>query len=1226
MRRVVLPVVAALLVVAVIAALRWNVEPAPPPPINSGTEGGDGPAETAIVQRQDLGGIPRSRAEPVANGARGGNRGGEPGTARRGDLDPNLVTALDRGAALMGQFEFAQAAVVFEEAAGRFPDSAAAAFDRAVALLNCSAPGSQEQALPVLDQLIAGGWLVGRAQYCAGLALLYLGRPADALLRFQSAALAHPDDAHAAYYLGQTLELADDFAGAVAAYQRAAAIDPFLRSVDLGLQRCALQRGDEAAAAEFLRRFEKSSRNPRSTLAEFKYTRMGALARVLLPEEPPHPTGGGPAFGPLEPLAIENSLAVEWSRAVGAAGITVCDINGDGRRDIFISRALSRGEGNAVILALESGGWRLAADHSLAGVAGVRCVLWGDYDNDGLVDVFLGRDGPDALMRQFPAGVWTDTALLAGVTGPEQLMDGEPPMSPTEAESFAQMAAREELERAGETVDGAFEDFDHDGDLDLLAVYLLARPRLFMNRGDGTFEQLSAAGGFAPERASRLVNLGGRGGSSIYHFSDAGTGCAVADMDDDRDNDIIIVRGERSEVWVNDSLWSWRRDNRYLPIENVPISAVAPFRAAEDGALRLALLIRSQDGSGHAASMQLVEYGPAGMVDLGRREVNGAATIVAADVHGWGTTSLLVGGNRRCLEVYDENGNLTEGYSADALPIRFAPMVGDGAAGPVLVALSGGECSPSIFGVGPGRGNFVTVDFRGRTDPAQSIRSNASGIGTSWAGRVGSWWSTGIARRAGGMSGQSLQPCAIGIGDAAAMDFLSIEWTDGVAQTEVGLKAGEMRSVTETQRQISSCPLIFASNGDPARGGGFDFVTDCLGVGGIGYLAAVERRPDGELAPVYAPPRPHERILLPVGLPVASAGIMEIRLGEPMEEACYLDSARLVAVDVPEELELCLDERMATAAPEPTGEAVIHQPLMTPRRATGNGATDCTAAVSHVDGNPASGSRPDPRFIGRLAEEWLLELEFSEPVGDLAGRALLRIDGWVEYPYGQTTFAMWQAGVSAEPITVEAWDASAGGWKRIAASIGYPAGMTRASLYPLEGLPPDCHRLRLRTTVELYIDRCGVTQPVAGAAPSGQPLPLLTAELAWCGYPQRLARPHKQAAFDYSHRQALWDCRAQFGSYTEYGRCDELVAHTDDALAIFGPGEEIRLRFDASALTAPPPGMRRHFILEVDGWCKDMDRYTGDGQTLDPLPTHTPHATTVDRRHAEFNTRIRAGL
>lgn len=75
-------------------------------------------------------------------------------------------------------------------------------------------------------------------------------------------------------------------------------------------------------------------------------------------------------------------------------------------------------------------------------------------------------------------------------------------------------------------------------------------------------------------------------------------------------------------------------------------------------------------------------------------------------------------------------------------------------------------------------------------------------------------------------------------------------------------------------------------------------------------------------------------------------------------------------------------------------------------------------------------------------------------------------------------------------------------------------------------------------------------------------------------------------------------------------------------MAIFGPGEDIRLEFTAPA-DGVPTGWTRRFVLEANGWCKDMDLYTKDGDTVAPLPGVDSPARR--QLHDAFNTRYESG-
>ena len=116
---------------------------------------------------------------------------------------------------------------------------------------------------------------------------------------------------------------------------------------------------------------------------------------------------------------------------------------------------------------------------------------FGDIDNDGSVDIFVTNFGPDVMLVNRGDGTFEDVTLQSGIRSP------------------------------GWSSSCAFADYDRDGWLDLYVVYYLdftlrthrrcgsrdiplychpdiypgAPDRLFRNRGDGTFEDVSKAAG-----------------------------------------------------------------------------------------------------------------------------------------------------------------------------------------------------------------------------------------------------------------------------------------------------------------------------------------------------------------------------------------------------------------------------------------------------------------------------------------------------------------------------------------------------------------------------------------------------------------------------------------------------------------------------------------------------------------------------------------------------------
>ncbi|MFO1077311.1 MAG: VCBS repeat-containing protein [Planctomycetota bacterium] len=121
-------------------------------------------------------------------------------------------------------------------------------------------------------------------------------------------------------------------------------------------------------------------------------------------------------------------------------------------------------------------------------------VAVGDYDGDGLPDVYLvSQDGPNKLFRQTSPLHFEDATAKAGGLGG--------------GDAWGTAAA--------------FADVDNDGDLDLYVCNLESPNLLYLNRGDGTFEEAAGRRGLAAVAASM--------------------GCAFADYDNDGDLDLYLL-------------------------------------------------------------------------------------------------------------------------------------------------------------------------------------------------------------------------------------------------------------------------------------------------------------------------------------------------------------------------------------------------------------------------------------------------------------------------------------------------------------------------------------------------------------------------------------------------------------------------------------------------------------------------------------------------------------
>lgn len=773
-------------------------------------------------------------------------------------------------------------------------------------------------------------------------------------------------------------------------------------------------------------------------------------------------------------------------------------------------------------------------------------ALWGDVDDDGLLDAVACTADGVRLWRQAPAGRWAATTTLGAM--------------PCAA--------------------AALFDADSDGDLDVFATGPGGNA-LYSNNRDGSFRSLAQSQG-----------LTGSAGRQVL----------ATDLDRDGDQDVLVI-GEVAphRIWQNDRTWRYRPFAGLEALQAMPLVAATVADADADGRRELyglapdgtVLAWRREDAGWTQSTLAGAAGGTGLALDVADFDGDGATELLRVDAAGFSVIDARTGAVVHRQPV--------EGITA-ALAIAQ-----DAGAGPAVAAVT--ATGVALWPPGAGRHRFLALAPRGRSE-ADQMRSNASGIGTLAKVRVAGRWTLMDAMDPHSGPGQSLQPLSIGLGGYDAAEFVALEWSDGVTQTELDLAAGERHVIAETQRQLASCPVFFVWDGER-----FAFVSDVLGGAALGYLTA----PD-----VYAPPRPVEGYLLDGDAIAPKAGRYLVKLNEPMEENAYLDAARLVVYDLPAGWSMVLDERLAVGAPSATGEPIYFRRAQLPAHVANARGEDVTTLTAAADGRaPPPGPRA-PRFVGLLTEDQTLTLTFDAALPKEG--AVLVADAWIEFPYSQTVFAAWQAGLRYRPVSLHARK-DGGSWQPLALEFGYPGGMPRSMALPLGKLPAGTTALRLSSNMEIYWDRVRVVTAEALPAVAPKTLGPLKARVARSGFAKRSTGPQRLPRYDYAKRAPYWDAEVPHGFYTAYGDVVRLVKEVDGALAIFGSGEEVHLEFAAPPLA---PGRKRYVAVRFHGWAKDMDLYTQHGRTVGPLPM--PDNMTAkqlvrrERLHARYNVRYQGGL
>jgi len=201
-------------------------------------------------------------------------------------------------------------------------------------------------------------------------------------------------------------------------------------------------------------------------------------------------------------------------------GVAVGDVDNDGDADVYLTNFgrdrlyLNRGDGR-----FEDG-----TDAAGIGVAGFSCsAVFCDYDLDGYLDLYVTqyvRYDSDQYCRN-SAGQQDYCNPKAFNPAPDVLLHNEGDGSFTDVSRQAGL-----LEIAGAGLGVVCEDFDGDGRPDFYAANDQYPNHLWINRGDGRFEERGLLLGAA-------YNLEGR--------AEAGMGVVAADLDDDHNLDLFVT-------------------------------------------------------------------------------------------------------------------------------------------------------------------------------------------------------------------------------------------------------------------------------------------------------------------------------------------------------------------------------------------------------------------------------------------------------------------------------------------------------------------------------------------------------------------------------------------------------------------------------------------------------------------------------------------------------------
>ncbi len=972
--------------------------------------------------------------------------------------------------------------------------------------------------------------------------LKWSGRVEEALGVYQAAATALPDDVETQYQLyrhASSLKSPAAEAGADAALARLAKLRPENVVVLLRQAGRAIEKKDRAGATQALLRVKELSWQAPPVAAETLAKALDALAK-------------GDLEGARVPaLRVENVLKVTPMFQAGQRELTI-GIQG---------QPVLRFAGEPAVTAFgKPGTVTFRAERLDAAATTGRVLATGDFDGDGKPDLVRAAGAglelrrasagfqPAAVAASAPAGL---ASLLAVDLDNDGFLDligtGEKDTLALRGDGKGGFSAAPDLGLAAARGNAAVAfDFDIEGDLDLA----VAGPgvELYRNNLKGPLEAVG-----------KLVLPAGAG---------AGARAMLAsDLDRDGDLDLLLA-GEKGVTWLENMRQGKLGDRTLragLAGSGLGARDLVSADLDNDGLPDLAVagngLVLLHNLGGRFASWKAPPPVPAG---------TRLSAVLAADLDNDGRLDLAAGGpGGLWLLMQQEEGGFTRlavpGAPGAATALADADLDGDG---DLDLLAAGPHGLHRLTNDGGNRNRWLAVRLRGLA--TGNSKNNLFGLGSVVEVRAGRAYQF---REAAG------EVTHFGLGSVAQADALRVLWTNGVPQNRLQPKGNQL--LVEEQILKGSCPFLYAWNGEE-----IEFVTDLLWGAPLGLPVAPG---------VYASSDPRELVAVPGA--EARAGRYELVVTEELWEAAFFDEVRLWVVDAPAEVEVASSLRIVPGMAVP--EKVLGARDLEPVTAAWDGrGEDATAAVAERDEVYADGYEESP-YQG-VAPEWSFTFDLGEAP---AAPVRLLLDGWIFPADASLNLAVAQRpDLPYLPPRLEV--ETAAGWQVLLPSMGHPAGKTKTLVVDTPPLPPGASRLRITTSLWLGWDRIAWTTAADDAAPRVVArLAPARAELAYRGFSALVRQaPNGPHGYDFARvtRKSPW---LPFpGRYTRFGDVRPLLERADDLAVILAPGDALELSFDASALPAPAPGMRRSVFLESLGWDKDADRNTYEALQLEPLP------------------------